>query len=137
MWSLILCVLGLTQFISASAFTFILGANQKSCYYIFTENQKFQFVIILPFKVVDHLMLIMKLLILMVIKLFLILNKDKVILFSMLILLVNMNFVSQIPCQHLLKKVIDFEIKFENEDNAEKFRANLPNQPDVKTINSC
>ena len=104
MWSLILCVLGLTQFISASAFTFILGANQKSCYYIFTEKPKvpirYYFAVQsggsfdVDYEIVDP-------------------NGNKVVsdskqrqgdLFSMLILLVNMNFVSQIPCQHLLKK---------------------------------
>ena len=40
MFSFIICILGLTQLIAGSAFTFILGANEKSCFYVFTEKPK-------------------------------------------------------------------------------------------------
>ncbi|KAI5963786.1 uncharacterized protein KGF55_002666 [Candida pseudojiufengensis] len=38
----LVCLLALMQLISASAFTFILGANEKSCFYIFTEQPETQ-----------------------------------------------------------------------------------------------
>ena len=118
MWSLILCVLGLTQFISASAFTFILGANQNhviifslktksSIRYYFAVQSGGSFDV--DYEIVDP-------------------NGNKVVSDSKQRqgdFVFNADFVGEYEfcfsntMSTFAEKVIDFEIKFENEDNAE------------------
>lgn len=136
MFSFIICVLGLTQLIAGSAFTFILGANEKSCFYVFTEKPKipisFYFAVQsggsfdVDYVITDS-------------------NGNKVMedtkqrqgdfVFTA-DYTGEYEFCFSNTMSTFAEKIVDFEIKFENdnEQNGDsKFKANLPNQPSGKS----
>lgn len=134
MISLIICILGLTQLIAGSAFTFVLGANEKSCFYVFTEQRKvpirYYFAVQsggsfdVDYVITDP-------------------NGNKVIedtkqrqgdfVFTA-DYVGEYEFCFSNTMSTFAEKIVDFEIKFENDNNDDhKFKASLPNQPSVKS----
>ena len=131
----ILCVLAFAQLISASAFTFILAAKEKSCFYVFTEKPSTQ--IRYYFAVqsggsfdVDYV----------------ITDPNQNVIYQD-----NKKrhgdfvFPAQIPGEYefcfsntmstYLEKVVDFEIEVEGDGTGSKsVKASLPNQPNAKPL---
>ncbi|CAK9681647.1 unnamed protein product [Candida parapsilosis] len=130
----ILCVLAFAQLISASAFTFILGAKEKSCFYVFTEKPSTQ--IRYYFAVqsggsfdVDYV----------------ISDPNQNIIYQE-----NKKrhgdfvFPAQTPGEYEFcfsntmstysEKVVDFEIEVEDESTSNNVKASLPNQPNAKPL---
>ncbi|RCK55436.1 putative membrane protein C17A5.08 [Candida viswanathii] len=128
----VICILGLVQLISASAFTFVLGANEKSCFYVFTEHPKvpirYYFAVQsggsfdVDYVITDP-------------------NGNKVIedtkqrqgdfVFTA-DHVGEYEFCFLNTMSTFAEKIVDFEIKFENEadsGNGDRFRANLPDLP--------
>ncbi|KAK6458050.1 emp24/gp25L/p24 family/GOLD-domain-containing protein [Scheffersomyces xylosifermentans] len=133
-FSSIFSLLALTQLISASAITFILGAKDKQCYYVFTEKPMTQ--IGYYFAVQDGGSF----------------DVDYAIKNPRGDIIVNEEkqrqgdfvFSAEYPGEYefcfsngmstFADKIIDFEIKFEKDDTANGAKASMPQQPNTKPL---
>ncbi|CUM62655.1 uncharacterized protein PRCAT00000209001 [Priceomyces carsonii] len=132
--ALLTSLLVFSQSISASALTFTLGAQEKSCFYIFTERPKTP--ISYYFAVqsggsfdVDYT----------------IINpRGEYIESGEKERQGDFVFTAEIPGEYefcfangmstFAEKVVDFEVKFENEEDEKGFKAKMPEQPNVRPI---
>ncbi|RLV90370.1 hypothetical protein JA1_004609 [Spathaspora sp. JA1] len=130
----ILTLLGLSQLIAGSAFTFILGAQEKSCFYVFTKKEatsiRYYFAVQSGGSFdVDYV----------------ITGPDgNVILNDQKQRQGDYVFTAQEIGEYefcfsnemstFAEKVVDFEITFDNEDDPNGFKANMPQQPNEKPL---
>ncbi|KAK6204366.1 emp24/gp25L/p24 family/GOLD-domain-containing protein [Scheffersomyces amazonensis] len=134
LFQVVLSFLALSQLIAGSAFTFILGAQERSCYYIFTEKPDTQ--ISYYFAVqsggsfdVDY-----------AIKNpsgEVVISDDKQRQGDFIFTAKDVGeyeFCFSNGMSTFAEKVVDFEIKFENEADGKDFKASMPEQPNTKPI---
>ncbi|KAK6465072.1 emp24/gp25L/p24 family/GOLD-domain-containing protein [Scheffersomyces coipomensis] len=134
LFQVVLSILALSQLIAGSAFTFILGAQEKSCYYIFTEKRDTQ--ISYYFAVqsggsfdVDYAIKNPKGDI--------VVSEDKQRQGDFVFNAQEVGeyeFCFSNGMSTFAEKVVDFEIKFENDDDSKGFKATMPEQPNTKPI---
>lgn len=130
----VLCVLGLSQLIAGSAFTFILGAQERSCFYVFTDKPntgiRYYFAVQsggqfdVDYEIKDP--------------------QGNVVLLDQKQRQGDYVFTAHSVGEYefcfsnqmstFAEKVVDFEISFENDDDPKKFKADMPEQPNVKPL---
>ncbi|CAI5757294.1 unnamed protein product [Candida verbasci] len=135
LFSIIFCILGLSiQSVIGSAFTFILGANEKSCYYVFTEQPntqlRYYFAVQsggsfdVDYEIKDPNGNTI--------------NKEEKKRQGDFVFratsIGEYEFCFSNTMSTFAEKVVDFEIEFENDNANEKYRASLPQQPNAKPL---
>lgn len=134
LFSCLFLLLAVSQLILASAITFILGAQQKQCYYVFTSKPETQIGYYFAVQAggqfdVDY-----------TIKNpsgEIIVSEDKQRQGDFVFTahaVGEYEFCFANGMSTFAEKVVDFEIKFENDDNANSFKASMPQQPNTKPI---